>query len=220
LKWRDAFPGFIFHGKGRESTRLGGAYREGKAILETSPTEPFEHAEHAEHVAHLGDRNLTLVSMTIAILAVFAATVGSLETLETAGAVGDKTHAVLLQNKASDSWSFYQAKSLKQNLYALAAAQGGARTQEFSDTANRYANEQKEIEKEAKSLEAHSEEALASSERHERRHHILTVSVTMLHVGIAVATIAIIVRGQLWPWRAAIALGLAGAVGAIYAYVT
>ena len=99
--------------------------------MDDSPTEHFEHAEHAEHVAHLGDRTLTLVSMTIAILAVFAATVGSLETLETAGAVGDKTHAVLLQNKASDSWSFFQAKSLKQNLYALAAAQGGARTQEL-----------------------------------------------------------------------------------------
>ncbi len=183
------------------------------------PTEAFEHAEHAEHVAHIGGRTLVLVSMTIAILAVFAATVGSLETLETAAAFGDKNHAVLMQSKASDSWAFYQAKSMKSNLYALASDQGGARAQEFADKARRYEGEQKEISQKAKSYEAESEAALVRSEMHERRHHILTVAVTMLHVAIAVATIAIIMRGQLWPWRSAILLGFAGAAGALYAYL-
>ncbi len=184
------------------------------------PTESFEHAEHAEHVAHLGDRTLTLVSVTIAILAVFAATVGSLETLETAAAFGNKNHAVLMQSKASDSWAFFQAKSVKQALYAVAAEQGGAKAQEFTEKARRYDDEQKEISKEAKSFEAESEAALAGSETHERRHHILTIAVTMLHVAIAVATIAIIMRGQLWPWRASILLGLAGSAGALYAYLS
>ena len=188
--------------------------------MSESPTEHFEQAEHAEHVAHLGDRTLTLVSITIAILAVFAATVGSLETLETAAAFGDKNHAVLMQNKASDSWGFYQAKSLKQNLYALAAAQGGARAQEFSDNSRRYADEQKDIEKQARGFEAQSEASLASSEQHERRHHILTIAVTLLHVAIAVATITIIMRGKLWPWRSAIALGVVGAAGALYAFLS
>lgn len=187
--------------------------------MNDSPTEAFEHAEHAEHVSHLGDRTLTLVSVTIAILAVFAATVGSLETLETAAAFGDKNHAVLMQSKASDSWAFFQAKSVKQGLYAVAADQGGAKAQEFAEKARRYDDEQKEISKEAKSFEAGSEAALASSEAHERRHHILTISVTMLHVAIAVATIAIIIRGQLWPWRASILLGLLGSAGALYAYL-
>jgi hypothetical protein len=44
-------------------------------------------------------------------------------------------------------------------------------------------------------LEHQTEEKLRDSERHEDRHHILTVAVTLLHVAIAIATIAIIVRG-------------------------
>jgi hypothetical protein len=187
--------------------------------LSESPTEHFEHAEHAEHVAHLGDRKLTVVSITIAILAVFAATVGSLETLETAAAIGDKNHAVLMQSKASDAWSFFQAKSTKLNLYALAAEQGGAKAQDYADKARRYDQEQKEIEKQARGFEAQSEEALAGSEKHERRHHILTIAATLLHIAIAVATIAIIMRGHLWPWRVAIVLGLLGAAGAAYAFI-
>jgi hypothetical protein len=45
-------------------------------------------------------------------------------------------------------------------------------------------------------------------------HHILTVAVTLLHVAIAIATIAIIVRGQRWPWYTALALGAVGSIGA------
>ena len=81
--------------------------------MSESPVEHFEHAEHAGHASLLGDPFLTQVSITIAILAVIAATVGSLETLETADAIGDKNAAVLLQNKATDTWNFYQAKSIK-----------------------------------------------------------------------------------------------------------
>jgi hypothetical protein len=81
--------------------------------MSETPTEHFEHAEHAEHAALLGDPFLTQVSITIAILAVIAATIGSLETLETAASMGDKNAAVLLQNRATDNWNFYQAKFQK-----------------------------------------------------------------------------------------------------------
>src|ERR1700732_3081942 len=99
--------------------------------MSESPVEHFEHAEHAEHAALLGDPFLTQVAVTIAIVAVIAATVGSLETLETAAAIGDKNAAVLLQNKATDTWNFYQAKSIKKNLYAIAAANGGQQADDF-----------------------------------------------------------------------------------------
>ena len=93
--------------------------------MSESPAEHFEHAEHAEHASLLGDPFLMRVSVTIAILAVVAATVGSLETLETAAAMNAKNTAVLLQNQATDIWNFYQAKSIKKNLYAIAAASAG-----------------------------------------------------------------------------------------------
>jgi hypothetical protein len=183
-----------------------------------SPREHLEHAEHAQHVAHLGDDFLSTVSVSIAILAVIAATVGSLETMETAKAFAQKNAAVLLQSKASDSWAYYQAKSVKQNLYALAAEQAGGKP-EYADKARRYDGEQKEIEKQAREHEHKSQEALESSEHHEHRHHILTVAVTLLHVSIAIATIAIIVRGRRWPWYVALALGAAGSLAAGFAYV-
>ncbi|MGH6857085.1 MAG: DUF4337 family protein [Methylocella sp.] len=186
--------------------------------MSESPVEHFEHAEHAEHASLLGDPFLTQVSITIAILAVVAATVGSLETLETANAIGAKNAAVLLQNKATDTWNFYQAKSIKKNLYAIAAANPGPAAADFKKQAERNGEDEQELFAKGTALERQAEEKLTDSERHENRHHILTVAVTLLHVAIAIATIAIIVRGQRWPWYAALALGAGGSIGAAYAY--
>ncbi|MBB4198123.1 hypothetical protein CCR94_20755 [Rhodoblastus sphagnicola] len=183
-----------------------------------SPTEPFEHAEHAKHVAHSGDDFLSLVSVVIAVLAVVAATVGSLETMETAKAFAEKNAAVLLQSKASDAWAYYQAKSVKLNLYTLFGEQTGAKP-EYAEKARRYEGEQKDIEKQARDYEHKSHEALEASEAHEHRHHILTVAVTLLHIAIAIATISIIVRGHRWPFHGALLLGFAGVAGAIFAFI-
>ena len=95
-------------------------------MSEEAPTEHFEHAEHAEHAAHEGTPFLLTVSVTIAILAVIAASVGSLETIETAATLTEQNAASLLQNKTSDQWAFFQAKSIKKNAYDIAARQGGS----------------------------------------------------------------------------------------------
>jgi len=187
--------------------------------MSDSPVEHFENAEHAEHAALLGDPFLTKVSVTIAILAVAAATVGSLETLETAAALGDKNTAVLLQNQATDNWNFYQAKSIKKNLYAIAAANPGPAADGFKKQAERYGLDEADLFAKGQTLEQQTEEKLRHSEGHEHRHHILTIAVTLLHVAIAIATIAIIVRGQRWPWYAALTLGALGSIGAAYAYL-
>ena len=179
---------------------------------------PVEHFEHAEHAAFLGDAFLTQVSVTIAILAVAAATVGSLETLETAAAMGDKNTAVLLQNQAADTWNFYQAKSIKKNLYSIAAENAGPAADNFKKEAERYAADERELFAKGQGLERQTEEKLRESEDHEHRHHVLTVAVTLLHIAIAIATIAIIVRGQRWPWYAALGLGAIGSLGAAFAY--
>jgi hypothetical protein len=187
--------------------------------MSESPSEHFEHAEHAEHASLLGDPFLMQVSVTIAILAVVAATVGSLETLETASAMGAKNTAVLLQNQATDNWNFYQAKSIKKNLYAIAAANPGPEADDYKKQAERYGKDEQELFAKGKALEQQTEEKLLESESHEHRHHILTVAVTLLHVAIAIATISIIMRGQRWPWYAALGLGVVGSIGAAYAYL-
>ncbi len=189
--------------------------------MSESPTEHFEHAEHAEHIAVSGDRFLMRVSVTIAILAVVAATVGSLETIETAASIGDKNESVLIQNKATDNWSFYQAKSIKKNMYEIAAAGAtpGPGADAFRAQSKRYASEEKEISDKGEAFERQVEAKLHDSERHERRHHVLTIATTLLHISIAIATIAIIMRRARWPYYTAIGLGVLGVMGATYAYL-
>jgi hypothetical protein len=159
------------------------------------------------------------VSITIAILAVVAATIGSLETIETAATIGDKNAAVLIQDKATDNWGFYQAKSIKKNMYEIAAAAGGPAADAFKEKAQGYGADEKAIFAKGEELERETNAKLLESERHERRHHLLTVAVTFLHVAIAIATISIIMRGQRWPWQASITLGVIGSLLAAYGYI-
>lgn len=190
--------------------------------MNDSPTEHLEHAEHAEHAAHSGDPFLARVSVTIAILAVIAATVGSLETIESGMAIGQKNESVLLQNRASDDWAFFQAQSIKKNLYDLFAAEVATDTDRKAalDTkARQYESEGAEIRSKAEALEKERDAKLEESTAHEERHHLLTAGVTLLHVAIALTTIAIIMRGRRWPWYGGMALAAVGSVIAGLAYL-
>jgi hypothetical protein len=189
--------------------------------MDELPTDHFEHAEHAHHVAETGDRFLMRVSITIAILAVLAATVGSLETIETAASIGDKNESVLIQNRVTDNWNFFQAKSIKKNMYQIAAgvAPPGPVADGFTAQATRYGKDEKDLQDKGEAMERAVDAKLHDSERHEHRHHVLTVATTLLHISIAIATIAIIIRGHRWPYYSAVALGVLGVIGAAYAYV-
>ena len=187
--------------------------------MEDATTEQMEHREHAEHVAHSGDPLLMKVSVTIAILAVVAATIGSLETIESGTALSKKSESVLVQNRATDRWSYFQAQSVKKNMYDIAAAANPAESAAYAAKARGYETESQETKAKAEDLGRESDALLEEGEHHEKRHHVLTVGVTLLHVGIAIATLSIIMRGRLWPWHAAIALGILGSIVAAYTYV-
>jgi hypothetical protein len=159
------------------------------------------------------------VAVTIAVLAVLAAAIASLETIEAGSAISAKSEAVLFQNKATDQWGFFQSKSLKKNMYDIAAAQDPAHADDFGRKARRNEVEGEEIQKSARELEGKAEERLHAGLHHEHRHHRLTLGATLLHVAIAVATISIVTGGRKWPWFASLGLGLAGAVTGITAYL-
>jgi cell division protein FtsN len=187
--------------------------------MEELPHEHIEHAEHAGHAAHSGDNFMVKVSATIAVLAVVAAVIASFETIETGAAISEKNAAVLKQNQASDQWAYYQAKSIRQHMYSIAAASGTGRTEDYEKQARRYAEEIKVLQKKAEELEHQRDEKLEASEKHEEKHHGLTLAATLVHISIAVATIAIITKGQRWPWYAAIALGAAGTAKAVATFL-
>jgi hypothetical protein len=180
--------------------------------------EAHEHAEHAEHAAHTGDALLSQVTMTIALMAVVAAIGGSLETTEGDKTIGAKNTAVLLQNQATDTWNEFEAKSTKKNLYQLFADQGGPKAGDYAKEVAKNVADQKELRKKATAFEARRDAAGEQAEVHERRHGRLTIASTLLHMSIAIATLAIILHRR-WPWLTSIALATIGLGLAVWAYL-
>jgi len=176
-----------------------------------------EHLEHAEHAAHERDPHTSLVAITIAVLAVGASVVSSLENFESTAAITAGNGAVLAQDQATDQWAFFEAKSLKKNLFAIAATQGGPHAADFDKKSKEEGAGQDEAQADAKHLEDQREALIKQSEAHETRHHHLTIGATLLEMGIALSTIAIVTKRR-WPWFAALALGAVGAIvsGAAY----
>jgi hypothetical protein len=180
--------------------------------------EAHEHAEHAEHAAHENDPFISQVSITIALLAVIATITGSLETIEDGSAIISAQEAVLAQDKATDQWSYFQAKGIKAEGYQIAADQGGAKADSYGKKAKDEQAKQDKAYDEAKGLEKEREAAIKVSQSHEHRHHRLALGATLLEMGIAISTIAIITRKR-WPWTISTVLGAAGVAVAIWAYV-
>ena len=189
--------------------------------MSDSPLEEFEHHEHAEHAAHAahsGDPLISQVTFTIAVLAVVAAIAASLETTEADGAISAKNDAVLAQDQATDQWGFANSKSLRKKLYEISADAAGPKAAAYAKSAAKEAGDEVNARGDAKALEAKRDAALGRAERHETRHERLTVASTLLHMAIAIATLAIILTRR-WPWFAALALSAAGLAVGAWAYL-
>lgn len=177
-----------------------------------------EHTEHAEHAAHERDPFVSKVSITIAVLAVMAATAGSLETVEASRAIAQSSEAVLAQDKATDSWNEYQADSLKRHMYEIASASSGPKTEEYlRDIKQEHVAQDKARDK-AQEAERERDASLHSSAQHEDRHHWLTGAATLVEIGIALSTVAIITARRPF-WLAAMGLGATGTALFAIAYL-
>jgi hypothetical protein len=180
--------------------------------------EAHEHAEQALEAIEAKDSLLSQVTLTIAVMAVVAAIGASLETTEGDKTIVAKNDAVLAQNQATDAWNFFQAKSTKKNLYTIAADQGGPKAAAYLKEVAKNTADQAKIQKQAKGFEAARDAASERAEVHERRHGRLTIASTLLHMAIAIATLAIILHRR-WPWFAALALTAGGLGLAVFAYL-
>ena len=134
-------------------------------------------------------KHLAPVSLTMAILAVMVATVSLL---------GHRAHTeeILLQTRATDQWAYYQAKNIRRNnlealddvLTALENTKE-ERAQEvqkrFHDEIDKYRDQQKDIQNEARSLEA--EVGLAS-----RRADRFDLGEVFLEIALVVTSITLL----------------------------
>jgi hypothetical protein len=158
-----------------------------------------EHAEHAQH-----HPNLAPVSLTMAVLAVMVAVVTLL---------GHRAHTeeVVLQAKASDQWSYYQAKNIREHedelfadLSAAVANNDAAGMAKFHDKSaqegDRYKHEKGEIQDE-----------VAMERKRADRYDLAEV---FLEIGLVITSITLLSGKRIF-WHLGIVLGVVGVVVAV-----
>jgi hypothetical protein len=186
--------------------------------MSDSPLEEMEAREAAERAEEAQkDTFNTQVTLTIAVIAVVAAIGGSLENSEGDKTIVAKNDAVLQQNQATDQWNEYEAKSVKKNIYAVAADQGGPKAAGYAKVVAQNTADQKSLMVTARNFEEKRKYYSEVAEVHERRHGRLTIGLTLLHMAIAISTLAIILHRR-WPWISAVALTGVGLAIGVWAY--
>ena len=164
-------------------------------------SEVEELQEHAEEAKGPFDK---MVAATMAILAAGLAIVSVLGHLAT-------TEEILNQQKASDQWAYYQAKSIRRYESDIArdmfAAANAAKSAEYDKNAERYTKEGEEIQKEATALEKESHFKGRQAVRFE-------LAEVFLEVGIVFASLAILSKMRL-VWWMSILLGVGGVAVAL-----
>jgi len=154
-------------------------------------------------------KELAPVSLTMAIVAVLVATISLL---------GHRAHTeeILLQNKTTDQWAYYQAKNLRlNNLQALtdvmSALEGKNEKAEqvakrFEHDVEKYTEEKKEIQDKAHELEA---ELTHETQRANR----FDLGEVFLEISLVVTSITLLTGRQHY-WMLGLVLAVAGIVTA------
>jgi hypothetical protein len=114
------------------------------------------------------------------------------------------------QAQASDQWSFYQAKSIKQNLYEAmrevagkgSAANGEAEPQAlaaFNAKVAKYEAEKKDIKQQAEALEKERDTSRAVATRASQHGREMGLAIAIFQISIALASICMVTKKRpLW----------------------
>ena len=171
-----------------------------------SSEELSELQEHAEHARHNPD--LAPISLTMAILAVLVATVSLM---------GHRAHTeeVVVQNKVTNQWSYFQAKTIRRHSDEQVADMvsiidprnsdlAGKLKAKYSAEADRYRDEQKDLENEARSLEREVEQQRQRANRYD-------LGEVFLEIALVITSITLL-SGRRAFWLLGMALGSVGLV--------
>jgi hypothetical protein len=190
-----------------------------EAIETAELKEKLEEAAEGAEGARAGW--LTWLSLSTALIAVLAA-IASLESGDHANeAIVLKTDATLTQSAADDAWAFYQAKSVKEDMYRALAplAPRPEVAAEWARAADIEHRQKEEKKVEAEKLVGQVEAADRESKEHLGRHHRFAKSVTIFQVAIALAAIAALARRRAM-WWVSLAVGAVGAVFLVLGFVS
>ncbi|HYV75867.1 MAG TPA: DUF4337 domain-containing protein [Candidatus Binatia bacterium] len=154
-------------------------------------------------------RELAPVSLTMAVAAVLVATVSLL---------GHRAHTeeILLQNEVTDKWAYYQAKNLRRNnlealhdvLNALEAKNEKAEqvAKRFETDIERYHEDQKQIQNEARGLENELKHETSRADRFD-------LGEVFLEIALVVTSITLLTGRKLY-WGLGIVFAAVGVITA------
>jgi F0F1-type ATP synthase assembly protein I len=186
-----------------------------------------DHHKEEEEEGEIGEekrrRNMR-AALTAAVLAVLAA-IGSLLSGHAANdAILVQSEGILYQSQASDQWSYYQAKNIRQNLYeankdivSVIASKLPGETADDTEKTNKhfdsliekYKGDKEEIKKKAEELEEKANEKRQESDRAFAKHQRYSLGVAAFQVGIVLSSVTIMVVNA-WSYPGSVLFGLLG----------
>jgi hypothetical protein len=165
--------------------------------------------EHAEHAREHPD--LAPVTLTMAVLAVLVATVSLL---------GHRTHTeeIILQNKVTDEWAYYQAKNIRRHndelfadlttIIATKDAEAATKLQEkYRGEADRYKDDQKELDAKAHETEKETDLTRRKADRFD-------LGEVFLEIALVVTSITLLSGRRIY-WHLGLLMAIAGVVVAV-----
>ena len=178
------------------------------------PHENLEHAEHAEHASHGGNKKIALLISVLALFLAFSETLGK----------SAQTESISLNIKASDTWNFFQAKTIRQTAMRTAAESLTAQTATVTDpaakavlekqidawrnTVARYESDPKEKDG-RKELREQAERYEHTRDLQLARYHQYEFASAAFQIGIVLASAEVITGMVVLGWLSGL-MGLAG----------
>ena len=163
-------------------------------------SEEFEvRGAHEDRMDEAAEHEPKSMAGQLAVMTAILATVGAMFSYMAGATQADaglfKNDAAIRKTEASNQWSFYQAKSNKQNLSELGLQLvDDARKPFFEGEAKRYASEKAAIKLAAEKAEKQSTEFDEKSEARMHQHHRWAQATTALQIAIAMAAIALLTK--------------------------
>ena len=161
---------------------------------------PHDHElEHAAQASHGGMINQ--IAMFTAVIATVGAIFAYMGGATQANAGLYKNNAAIKKTEAANQWNYFQSKSTKQSLAEVSRDLSPPDKQGvYQAKMERYEKEKKEIEADARKLEAQATEWDKRSDEQMHQHHRWAQATTALQVSIALAAIALLTKKKWLEW--------------------
>lgn len=162
-------------------------------------------------------RWLSHLAISIAFMALFTTVADTFSDKLNGDSAGLKADSVLLRNEATNNWTYYQAKVLREKMYDIANSIDPK--EKFKKKADQYNLEKADIRKKAERLDKDSRKKSELSDKMYKAHRIFAFSIGFFQTGIAIASVASLTHSKR-TWYGSIAISIFGLSVVLYGIFT